>query len=283
VLVAQKVGTSKVVAMAKALGITTLVDSGKYTDDNPAMALGGLSKGVTPLEMAAAYGTIGNNGKYNTPVAITKIVNREGKVIYEHKVAPKQVVSAKAAYQLTDMLKDVLVSGTAAGAGVGRPAAGKTGTTDDYHDAWFVGYTPNLSCAVWVGDDNNKSMGVMTGSMAPLSIWHNFMSHAVSHVPYADFVRPAGAVTPAGTTNEGVIGNNSNDPNAKNKDAKNAATDNANKDAAGNSKNNSTSSGNGQLAAPPKVKRPTPAPAPKPSTPSTSNAPVVSNKPTPQK
>ena len=283
VLVAQKVGTSKVVAMAKALGITTLVDSGKYTDDNPAMALGGLSKGVTPLEMAAAYGTIGNNGKYNTPVAITKIVNREGKVIYEHKVAPKQVVSAKAAYQLTDMLKDVLVSGTAAGAGVGRPAAGKTGTTDDYHDAWFVGYTPNLSCAVWVGDDNNKSMGVMTGSMAPLSIWHNFMSHAVSHVPYADFVRPAGAVTPAGTTNEGVIGNNPNDPNAKRKDAKNAATDNANKDAAGNSKNNSTSSGNGQLAAPPKVKRPTPAPAPKPSTPSTSNAPVVSNKPTPQK
>jgi penicillin-binding protein 1A len=72
--------------MAKALGITTLVDSGKYTDDNPAMALGGLSKGVTPLEMAAAYGTIGNNGKYNAPVAITKIVNREGKVIYEHKV-----------------------------------------------------------------------------------------------------------------------------------------------------------------------------------------------------
>jgi penicillin-binding protein 1A len=132
------------------------------------MALGGLSKGVIPLEMAAAYGTIANNGQYNTPVAITKIVNREGKVIYEHKASPKQVVSAKAAYQLTDMLKDVLVSGTGAGAGLGRPAAGKTGTTDDYRDAWFVGYTPNLACAVWVGDDNNKSMGIMTGSMAPV-------------------------------------------------------------------------------------------------------------------
>lgn len=283
VLVAQKVGTSKVVAMAKALGITTLVDSGKYTDDNPAMALGGLSKGVTPLEMAAAYGTIGNNGKYNAPVAITKIVNREGKVIYEHKVSPKQVVSAKAAYQLTDMLKDVLVSGTAAGAGLGRPAAGKTGTTDDYHDAWFVGYTPNLACAVWVGDDNNKSMGVMTGSMAPLSIWHNFMSHAVAHVPYADFVRPAGAVTPLGpTTNENVIGgDNPNDPNAKNKDKKDTTDkNNTNKDA----NHNSDTGNGGQLAAPPKVKKPsasqnkeTPSPVPAP------KAPVVSNKPTPQK
>jgi penicillin-binding protein 1A len=278
VLVAKKIGTEKIVAMAKALGISTLVDSGKYTDNNPAMALGGLSKGVIPLEMAAAYGTIANNGQYNTPVAITKIVNREGKVIYEHKASPKQVVSAKAAYQLTDMLKDVLVSGTGAGAGLGRPAAGKTGTTDDYRDAWFVGYTPNLACAVWVGDDNNKSMGIMTGSMAPLSIWHNFMVQAVAHLPAVDFKRPAGAVTPVGPElTNGAIGDDTPSPAdaKKDKDAKDAKDkDNATKKPA--------EVNNGQLAAPPKVKKPTPAPTPK-APPAAPKAPVVSNKPTPQK
>ena len=198
VRVALKVGTGKVMQMAKACGITSLVEEGPYTDNNPAMALGGLTKGVSPLEMANAYGTIANNGVYNEPVSIVKILDRNGKTIFEHKPSPKQVVSAKAAYQTTDMLKDVLISGTAGGSGLGRPAAGKTGTTDYSKDAWFVGYTPNLSCAVWVGDDRNRSMGAMYGSGAPLSIWHDFMINAIQEVPYADFVRPAGAVTPVG-------------------------------------------------------------------------------------
>ncbi len=194
--VALKVGTDKVLKMAKACGITSLVEDGPYTDNNPAMALGGLSKGVSPLDMAVGYGTIANNGVYNSPVSITKILDRNGKVIFEHKRSPKQVVSAKAAYQTTDMLKDVLISGTAGGSGIGRPAAGKTGTTDYSKDAWFVGYTPNLVCAVWVGDDRNRSMGSMYGSGAPLSIWHDFMTKAVQAIPNLDFVRPAGAVTP---------------------------------------------------------------------------------------
>jgi len=196
--VALKVGTDKVMKMAKACGITSLVEEGPYTDNNPAMALGGLTKGVSPLDMAVAYGTIANNGIYNHPVSIIKIVDRNGKTIFEHKPSPKQVVSAKAAYQTTDMLKDVLISGTAGGSGLGRPAAGKTGTTDYSKDAWFAGYTPNLSCAVWVGDDRSRSMGSMYGSGAPLSIWHDFMLKAIQEVPYADFVRPAGAVTPVG-------------------------------------------------------------------------------------
>ena len=107
--------------MAKACGITSLVEDGPYTDNNPAMALGGLTKGVSPLEMAVAYGTIANNGVLNQPVAITKIVDRNGKIIFEHKHAPKQVVSAKAAYQTTDMLKDVLISGTAGGSDARQP------------------------------------------------------------------------------------------------------------------------------------------------------------------
>ena len=147
------------------------------------MALGGLSKGTTPLEMAAAYGTIGNSGKYNAPTAIIKIVDRNGKVIFEHKQETKTVVDAKAAYQTVDIMRDVFVDGTAGGAGIGRPAAGKTGTTDDYKDAWFVGFTPNLSAAVWIGDDNGRPLDYMYGSGAPLSIWHEFMVNALANVP----------------------------------------------------------------------------------------------------
>ena len=244
--VALRVGTDKVMRMAKACGITSLVEDGPYSDNNPAMALGGLTKGVSPLEMAEAYGTIANNGVLNLPVAITKIVDRNGKVIFEHKHAPKQVVSAKAAYQTTDMLKDVLISGTAGGSGLGRPAAGKTGTTDYSKDAWFVGYTPNLSCAVWVGDDRNRSMGGMYGSGAPLSIWHDFMTNAVQEIPAVDFVRPAGAVTPVGKD----IGHKDED---KDKD-----------------KEEETKLQNDPLAKPPKIVRPKPNKADKP---------VVSNKP----
>ena len=244
--VALRVGTNKVMRMAKACGITSLVEEGPYTDNNPAMALGGLTKGVSPLEMANAYGTIANNGVYNAPVSITKILDRNGKIIFEHKHAPKQVVSAKAAYQTTDMLKDVLISGTAGGSGLGRPAAGKTGTTDYSKDAWFCGYTPNLSCAVWVGDDRNRSMGAMYGSGAPLSIWHDFMINAVQEVPYADFVRPAGAVTPVGKD----IGKNDEDKD-KNKEEE-------------------TKLQNDPLAKPPKIVKPKSNKA---------NKPIISNKP----
>ena len=246
--VALRVGTDKVMRMAKACGITSLVEEGPYTDNNPAMALGGLTKGVSPLEMAEAYGTIANNGVLNQPVSIIKIVDRNGKIIFEHKHAPKQVVSAKAAYQTTDMLKDVLISGTAGGSGLGRPAAGKTGTTDYSKDAWFCGYTPNLSCAVWVGDDRNRSMGAMYGSGAPLSIWHDFMINAIEEVPYADFVRPAGAVTPIGKD----IGNTDED---KDKDK---------------NKEEETKLQNDPLAKPPRIVKPKPNKADKP---------VVSNKP----
>lgn len=194
--VAQIVGINDVIKNAQALGLSTLVTSGRKNDCNLATALGGLTKGVTPLDMAAAYGTIGNNGVYNKPVAITKILDRNGRIIYQYSPNSKRVISAKAAYQTTDMLEDVFVRGTAGGAGIGRPAAGKTGTTDNYKDAWFVGYTPNLSCAVWIGDDRSRSMGIMTGSMAPLSIWHAFMTKAVQGIPNVDFVRPEGAVTP---------------------------------------------------------------------------------------
>ena len=192
---AREVGVNKIITNAERMGITTLVDSGKYNDTNLAMALGGLSKGVSPIEMASAYGVLATNGVYCRPYALIKIVDREGKVLFEQKSSSKQVVDAKTAYLTTNMLEDVLVSGTAGGMGIGRPAAGKTGTTDTNIDAWFVGYTPNLSTAVWVGDDNNQSIH-MYGSGAPLSIWHDFMVNALAATPARNFVNPGVKIPP---------------------------------------------------------------------------------------
>ena len=191
---AREVGVDKIVANAEKMGISTLVDSGAYSDVNLAMALGGLSKGVNPLEMASAYGVLATNGLYSKPIALLKIVDREGKVLYQAKPQTKRVIDATSAYLTTNMLEDVLVSGTAGGMGIGRPAAGKTGTTDTNIDAWFVGYTPDLSTAVWVGDDNNKPMQRMYGSGAPLSIWHDFMINALASTPRTGFSNPGVAI-----------------------------------------------------------------------------------------
>ena len=216
---AREVGVDKIVANVERMGITTLVDSGAYSDVNLAMALGGLSKGVNPLEMASAYGVLATNGLYNKPIALLKIVDRDGKVLYQAKPQSKRVVDAASAYLTTNMLEDVLVSGTGGGMGIGRPAAGKTGTTDTYIDAWFVGYTPDLSTAVWVGDDNNKPMQSMYGSGAPLSIWHEFMINALASTPRTGFSNP-GVAVPA----EPEIKQEEEDKD-KEKDAKDAKVD----------------------------------------------------------
>ena len=216
---AREVGVDKIVANVERMGITTLVDSGAYSDVNLAMALGGLSKGVNPLEMASAYGVLATNGLYNKPIALLKIVDRDGKVLYQAKPQSKRVVDAASAYLTTNMLEDVLVSGTGGGMGIGRPAAGKTGTTDTYIDAWFVGYTPDLSTAVWVGDDNNKPMQRMYGSGAPLSIWHEFMINALASTPRTGFSNP-GVAVPA----EPEIKQEEEDKD-KDKDAKDAKVD----------------------------------------------------------
>lgn len=214
VKLAQEVGVDKIIANAEKMGISTMVESGAYSDANLAMALGGLSKGINPLEMAAAYGVLATNGMYCKPIALLKIVDREGKVLYEAKKSEaKRVIDAEAAYLTTNMMQDVFVSGTASGMGIGRQAAGKTGTTDTYIDAWFVGYTPNLSTAVWVGDDNNKPMNYMYGSGAPLSIWHDFMVNALASAPAASFVNPGVTVPP-----EPVIKQDPKDGKDKKKD-----------------------------------------------------------------
>ena len=196
VQLADKVGPSTVIANAKKLGITTLVEDGNPNDDNLASAaLGGLTKGVTPLEMAAAYGAFANKGVYIKPIAIVKILDRNGNVLEDNSsdVQKTQVMSEKTAYEMTSMLEGVIARGTGTAASIGRPAAGKTGTTDDNHDAWFIGYTPDIVTAVWVGDDTgSQSLGEIYGGTVPAQIWHDYMASAVSGTSADDFDVPAG-------------------------------------------------------------------------------------------
>lgn len=133
--------------------------------------------------MAGAYSAFANHGVYTKPTAIVKVVDRKGKTIYEHTPETKQVLSERTATLLTDMLEDVITKGTGKAANINRPAAGKTGTTDNYQDAWFAGYTPDLVTVVWMGCDDNDVMPGITGGTTPAKIWQNFMKTALASIP----------------------------------------------------------------------------------------------------
>lgn len=216
VQLADAVGMRKVLNLASSLGITTLDDS---KDNNLAAALGGLTNGVKPIDMAVAYGTLANGGVKVKPVAITKIVDRNGQVVEENSTEEQRVVDPKYAYVITNMLESVMSGGTGGGASIGRPAAGKTGTTDESKDAWFVGYTPDLVAAVWMGDDYGiETLDGITGGTVPAVIWRDFMSEALNamEIPASDFTVPPGA---ASIANQGYAPVAPKvDPKAKDKD-----------------------------------------------------------------
>lgn len=185
---AEKLSIDKVLQTAQNLGISTLVlDNSSANDRNLAASIGGLTNGVTVLDMAGAYSTFANHGVYNKPTAIVKVVDRRGRTIYEHEPESKQVLSERTATLLTSMLQDVINKGTGRGANINRPAAGKTGTTDNYQDAWFAGYTPDLVSVVWVGCDDNDVMPGITGGTIPAKIWQNFMKTALAPIPPKNF------------------------------------------------------------------------------------------------
>lgn len=216
VQLADAVGMRKVLNLASSLGITTLDDS---KDNNLAAALGGLTNGVKPIDMAVAYGTLANGGVKVKPVAITKIVDRNGQVVEENSTEEQRVVDPKYAYVITNMFESVMSGGTGGGASIGRPAAGKTGTTDESKDAWFVGYTPDLVAAVWMGDDYGiETLDGITGGTVPAVIWRDFMSQALNamEIPASDFTVPPGA---ASIANQGYAPVAPKvDPKAKDKD-----------------------------------------------------------------
>jgi len=156
---------------------------------NPAIALGGLTKGVTPLEQAAGFATFAARGVYAEPYSISRIRDRNGEVVYERAPQTRQVFDAKEVGVLNSALLRVVNEGTARAASLGRPMAGKTGTTQNYGDAWFVGYVPQLSTAVWVGyPDKITPMtsvhGIrVAGGTFPARIFNTYMVRAVENMP----------------------------------------------------------------------------------------------------
>jgi penicillin-binding protein 1A len=172
------VGPDKVAETAKLMGITSTLDG------VPSEGLGGLRNGVSPLEMASAYATLAAGGIRSEPKAIKKVVFPDGKSDDLGKPKRKRVFSDGVAYTVTKVLEQNMVRGTGTTANFGCPAGGKTGTTDHYVDAWFVGYTPSMATSVWVGyptariEMNNVHGIQVAGATFPATIWHDFMTVA---------------------------------------------------------------------------------------------------------
>lgn len=193
VKILKETGITKAMTFARKLGITTLVNK---QDENLSLGLGGLTNGVKPLELAGAYGAFANKGVYVEPTAITRIEDINGNVLDEFK--PKKTIAMKqtTAYIVTDMMESAVKYGTGAAASLGgRPVAGKTGTTSDYKDAWFVGFTPELTAVVWMGHDEPSPMKGITGGTYPARIWKAIMSKALKNKPVKAFDKPDGIVT----------------------------------------------------------------------------------------
>lgn len=157
-------------------------------DYRPTTALGGMTEGTSALEMAAAYATIENDGVYREPTCIKKITDTAGNIIYESDQTGTQIYQHNAARAMTDILTGVMQDGTAKGLDLGRiPSAGKTGTTNDQKDGWFVGYTRYYTTSVWVGYDLPKKLDGLKGNTYPGEIWQDFMLKAHEGLPVLGF------------------------------------------------------------------------------------------------
>ena len=187
----ERVGAKKVIEIAHGLGING--------DLPPQMSLALGTGEVTPLEITGAYAGLANSGIWKEPFTIEKVEDRYGRTLDSHLSKSREGIDEKASYQTISLMQSVFEGGTAWKAkkdyGFDAPAAGKTGTTDDYSDAWFVGCVPRLACGVWVGFDEKRPIGnKMTGAAAALPAWCGFMNKAVEIYGKEDFVAPPGIV-----------------------------------------------------------------------------------------
>jgi len=188
-----KIGAENVEALCSQMDI---LDIG----NNPAIALGGLEIGVTPLDINKAFSTIASGGIYRKPVTILKITDPQGNILYQYDPEDgensSRILEEPVSHYVTRILRKVIEIGTGRGADIGRPAAGKTGTTSDYKDAWFAGYTPDLVAVVWMGNpESSEPMEpindrVVVGGTYPADIWKEFMTLALQDKPVLDFPSP---------------------------------------------------------------------------------------------
>ncbi len=200
-----QVGPDRIATQARLMGVTARLPV------YPSISLG--ASEVSVLDMATAFSTLANGGTYVEPTTLEEIRLRNGDVVRPQQEEIPSVVSRGNVYLLTEAMQDVITRGTGTGAFIGRPAAGKTGTTDDYADAWFVGFTPDLVAAVWVGYPQGRipMTGVhgitVYGGTFPASIWRTFMLRALANVPPSDFdTAPEDVVTVQIDPRSGLLG-----------------------------------------------------------------------------
>jgi penicillin-binding protein 1A len=190
VQLSERVGRAKVIDTAHRLGITEPMDT------TAAIALG-VSE-TTLLEMTGAYATFANQGNGVWPFGIERIAARDGTVLYERQGSgPGAVASGPAIRKMLDVMAATVEDGTARKAKIDRPVYGKTGTSQNFRDAWFIGLTRDMVTGVWVGNDDNAPMDKVTGGTLPVMIWHDFMAPAVAGTPVADVKRPGGDIIAA--------------------------------------------------------------------------------------
>ena len=180
VRLAQQVGTSSVADMARRFGITTRLET------NPSMALG--SNSVRLLDMTRAYASVSRGGVGVTPYGIRRVTTADGTLLYQHPTEePRVLVAPWVASQMTELLQGVVEHGTGRDAALGRPTAGKTGTTSSNKDGWFIGFSSGLTTGVWMGRDDNRALPGLTGGHAPARAFHDLMVRAVANRPVEQF------------------------------------------------------------------------------------------------
>ena len=206
VQLADKVGIRYAFDFSKSMGIEMVDTPGQNDLGLSPLALGSLTKGATPLQMAAAYGVFANGGVYVEPYFINKIVDANGIEIYNHKAEFTRVMGADSAWLLNNMLQTVVTSGTGTNARLsGVVAAGKTGTSEEYRDSWFCGNTPAFSASVWMGYDKNHTMSTVYGGGFPAKIWQSMMQKAHENVAVSPQPRPANVVQVAICSRTGLL------------------------------------------------------------------------------
>ncbi|OGI18206.1 MAG: hypothetical protein A2287_06770 [Candidatus Melainabacteria bacterium RIFOXYA12_FULL_32_12] len=178
----KEVGVDSVISMARRLGINT------YLAHDPTIALG--SNGVKLIEMSTAYGALANGGVKVEPYGVERVETPNGRTIYQAGSNYKRVLDTKTAAYMVEMMEQVVKMGTGRAANIDRPAAGKTGTTDSYKDAWFIGFTPNVVTGIWIGNDNNTSNHGVTGGTVPAIIWGQYMRVVEANNPIMGFLYP---------------------------------------------------------------------------------------------
>lgn len=183
----ERVGIDAAIDVARRMGIESHLEPGL------ALTLG-VSE-VTPLELTSAYSAFANSGIRVAPTAITKIENREGVTLYKHAVKETMALDKNIAAVMVDLMKGVIARGTGFRGRIDRPAAAKTGTTEDFRDAWFVGFVPQLVTGVWVGNDDNSSMKRVAEVGVCPRIWKEYNQIALANLPVLDFPKPEGLVS----------------------------------------------------------------------------------------